>query len=91
MAEVWPLGGKPDVVRRKSQSVQRRESGEPGHGAPRKPERRASQSPKVMSFSTGPESVPTHWKHTLFLLRDPVVVEEGEHSGLDIISQLWRL
>ncbi|EIM86222.1 S-adenosyl-L-methionine-dependent methyltransferase [Stereum hirsutum FP-91666 SS1] len=72
LAEVWPLGGKPDIVRRKSQSVQRRTSEGPG-----KPERRASQSPKTMSFSTGPESVPTHWKHTLFLLRDPIVVEEG--------------
>lgn len=33
--------------------------------------------PKVTSFSTGPLSVPTHWKQTLFLLRDPIVAEEG--------------
>ncbi|EKM49814.1 uncharacterized protein PHACADRAFT_131660 [Phanerochaete carnosa HHB-10118-sp] len=33
--------------------------------------------PKVRSFSTGPLSVPTHWKQTLFLLREPIVVEEG--------------
>ena len=41
--------------------------------------RRASQSVKarITSFSTGPKSVPTHWKHTIFLLRDPIQVEEG--------------
>ncbi|THU97998.1 S-adenosyl-L-methionine-dependent methyltransferase [Dendrothele bispora CBS 962.96] len=32
---------------------------------------------KVTSFSTGPQSIPTHWKQTLFLLREPFVVEEG--------------
>jgi type I protein arginine methyltransferase len=42
--------------------------------------RKSSQSQrmdKVTSFSTGPKSVPTHWKQTLFLLREPVFVEEG--------------
>ncbi|OCH89934.1 S-adenosyl-L-methionine-dependent methyltransferase [Obba rivulosa] len=33
--------------------------------------------PKVTSFSTGPDSVPTHWKQTIFLLRDPITVTEG--------------
>ncbi|KAH9925083.1 protein arginine N-methyltransferase [Amylocystis lapponica] len=33
--------------------------------------------PKVTSFSTGPKSVPTHWKQTLFLLREPLSVGEG--------------
>jgi len=33
--------------------------------------------PKYVSFSTGPASVPTHWKQTLFLLRDPIAVHEG--------------
>ena len=33
--------------------------------------------PKITSFSTGPLSTPTHWKQTLFLLRDPIVVHEG--------------
>ncbi|TDL19665.1 protein arginine N-methyltransferase [Rickenella mellea] len=32
---------------------------------------------RVTSFSTGPPSIPTHWKQTIFLLREPVVVEEG--------------
>ncbi|THH29363.1 hypothetical protein EUX98_g4825 [Antrodiella citrinella] len=33
--------------------------------------------PKYISFSTGPASVPTHWKQTLFLLREPIAVREG--------------
>ncbi|KAJ7868782.1 protein arginine N-methyltransferase [Mycena olivaceomarginata] len=48
------------------------------------PQRRASSSsgkqpeaPKITSFSTGPQSIPTHWKQTLFLLREPIVVDEG--------------
>ncbi|KAJ6584357.1 S-adenosyl-L-methionine-dependent methyltransferase [Mycena capillaripes] len=46
------------------------------------PQRRASgkrpeAAPKITSFSTGPQSIPTHWKQTLFLLREPIVVEEG--------------
>ncbi|PBK95719.1 S-adenosyl-L-methionine-dependent methyltransferase [Armillaria gallica] len=44
------------------------------------PQRRPSQGAdreKVTSFSTGPQSIPTHWKQTLFLLREPIVVEEG--------------
>ncbi|KAG6337383.1 hypothetical protein ID866_1706 [Astraeus odoratus] len=32
---------------------------------------------KVTSFSTGPLSHPTHWKQTIFLLRDPIPAEEG--------------
>ncbi|KAJ6453197.1 protein arginine N-methyltransferase [Mycena vitilis] len=37
-----------------------------------------SEAPKITSFSTGPQSIPTHWKQTLFLLREPIVVEEGD-------------
>jgi protein arginine N-methyltransferase 3 len=33
---------------------------------------------KIASFSTGPKSVPTHWKQTLFLLRKPFSVSEGK-------------
>ncbi len=33
--------------------------------------------PEVTSFSTGPLSVPTHWKQTLFLLKEPIIVDEG--------------
>ncbi|KAJ7166306.1 protein arginine N-methyltransferase [Mycena crocata] len=48
------------------------------------PQRRVSsgvskqpETDKITSFSTGPQSIPTHWKQTLFLLREPIVVEEG--------------
>ncbi|KAK0201522.1 protein arginine N-methyltransferase [Desarmillaria ectypa] len=44
------------------------------------PQRRPSQGAdreKITSFSTGPQSIPTHWKQTIFLLREPIVVEEG--------------
>ncbi|KAJ7776814.1 S-adenosyl-L-methionine-dependent methyltransferase [Mycena maculata] len=46
------------------------------------PMRRVSSGPnpeaqKITSFSTGPQSIPTHWKQTLFLLRESIVVEEG--------------
>lgn len=48
------------------------------------PKRRASQGgsktpgeERVMSFSTGPESVPTHWKQTIFLLHEPIRAHEG--------------
>ena len=45
----------------------------------RRPSRRSSQSAKslVTSFSTGPQSQPTHWKQTLFLLREPIQLDEG--------------
>ncbi|KAG6914800.1 hypothetical protein DXG01_015231 [Tephrocybe rancida] len=49
-------------------------------GGKRAPQRRQSQSADrdaVTSFSTGPQSVPTHWKQTLFLLREPISVAEG--------------
>jgi protein arginine N-methyltransferase 3 len=32
---------------------------------------------KIVSFSTGPESTPTHWKQTLFVLREPMFVSGG--------------
>ncbi|KAH9891894.1 protein arginine N-methyltransferase [Cubamyces lactineus] len=61
LAEVWPVGGRPHQPRRMS-------TGEPLKGKGR---------PKVTSFSTGPASVPTHWKQTLFFLREPIVAGEG--------------
>ncbi|KAF9019946.1 S-adenosyl-L-methionine-dependent methyltransferase [Hymenopellis radicata] len=61
LAEVWPVGGKPNAQRRPSQGTEKE---------------------KVTSFSTGPQSIPTHWKQTIFLVREPFVVEEGaEISG----------
>ncbi|KAH9932760.1 protein arginine N-methyltransferase [Epithele typhae] len=61
LAEVWPLGGRAYQARRMS-------TGDPLKGKGR---------PKVTSFSTGPASVPTHWKQTIFFFREPVSVAEG--------------
>ncbi|TRM62093.1 S-adenosyl-L-methionine-dependent methyltransferase [Schizophyllum amplum] len=44
------------------------------------PKRRASsnaEKEKDTSFSTGPRSIPTHWKQTLLFLREPITVSEG--------------
>lgn len=38
----------------------------------------AGMLPRPVSFSTGPRSMPTHWKQTVFLLRNPVRVRKGE-------------
>ena len=61
LAEVWPLGGRPYQARRMS-------SADP---------LKARGRPRVTSFSTGPASMPTHWKQTVFFLREPVSVAEG--------------
>ncbi|KAF8343991.1 S-adenosyl-L-methionine-dependent methyltransferase [Cantharellus anzutake] len=37
----------------------------------------AKKMPTVVSFSTGPNSFPTHWKQTIFLLKSPFKVIEG--------------
>ncbi|CAK5274435.1 unnamed protein product [Mycena citricolor] len=62
VTDVWPVGGRPAPMRRASSQFS--PDGEP-------------KPLKITSFSTGPQSVPTHWKQTLFLLRDPIVAEEG--------------
>lgn len=31
-------------------------------------------------FTTGPQGTPTHWKQTMFLLREPLVVAPGTSS-----------
>ena len=64
LAEVWPLGGRPYQARRMS-------SGGPLKGKGR---------PKVTSFSTGPASMPTHWKQTIFFLREPISVAGGKST-----------
>lgn len=61
VAEVWPLGGRFQPKRRASSQGGGKTPGEEG----------------VMSFSTGPESAPTHWKQTIFLLHEPIRAREG--------------
>lgn len=34
--------------------------------------------PQHVEFSTGPDSMPTHWKQVIFYVRDPVAVNEGD-------------
>lgn len=36
---------------------------------------------RINSFSTGPKSIPTHWKQTIFLLREPINVVEGWYTS----------
>lgn len=57
------------------------------------PQRRASLGgknvlPKVTSFSTGPKSIPTHWKQTIFLLREPLVAAEGTFDEYTVASYI---
>ncbi|KAF7292107.1 Protein arginine N-methyltransferase [Mycena indigotica] len=69
LADVWPLGagvGRPVPLRRASTK-----------SSTLSPTVERSVPPEITSFSTGPQSVPTHWKQTLFLLKEPVGVVEG--------------
>jgi protein arginine N-methyltransferase 3 len=57
------------------------------------PQRRRSSQPKkdkITSFSTGPMSVPTHWKQTFFLLREPITVEEGQSDIFVSLVMVFR-
>ena len=72
MAEVWPVGGKLAPERRASLREGLKRK---GRG-------------KIISFSTGPNSVPTHWKQTIFLLREPMTVDEGT-CGLPV--HVWLI
>ncbi|KAG5645450.1 hypothetical protein DXG03_005999 [Asterophora parasitica] len=48
-----------------------------GKAAPQRRKSLTADKDAVTSFSTGPQSLPTHWKQTLFLLREPISVAEG--------------
>lgn len=52
-----------------------------GKPAPKRRRSMGVDKDSITSFSTGPQSVPTHWKQTLFLLREPISVIEGQNSG----------
>jgi len=47
--------------------------GKPAH----KRRQSVGQKDRVTSFSTGPASEPTHWKQTLFILKQPFSVSRG--------------
>lgn len=48
-----------------------------GKSAPQRRQSLGREKERVTSFSTGPLSAPTHWKQTLFMLREPITVSEG--------------
>jgi len=50
-----------------------------GKPAPKRRQSHGFDRDAVTSFSTGPQSMPTHWKQTLFLLREPISVAEGQY------------
>lgn len=64
VAEIWSVPAGRVGTEAKSPSLQRRKSSVDPKGRP-------------TSFSTGPQSVPTHWKQTIFLLREPISVRPG--------------
>ncbi|XP_067000773.2 uncharacterized protein Art3 [Anabrus simplex] len=43
--------------------------------------------PHAVSFSTGPQATPTHWKQTVFFLPQPVPVKKGESISGKLICQ----
>ena len=74
VAEIWPIGH----ARAKSTDDTR----------PTPARRKSSVDPKgkPVSFSTGPQSVATHWKQTIFLLQEPIDVKPG--AGAELLRDL---
>ncbi|KAF8595869.1 S-adenosyl-L-methionine-dependent methyltransferase [Ceratobasidium sp. AG-I] len=70
-ADVLQITPRPDLVARRKSSMgpMRKMSIDESHGP--------VKEGKEVSFSTGPGSMPTHWKQTLFLFRTPLDVKEG--------------
>lgn len=84
VAEIWAVGGSGGLKRRRSESVgkakSRERAGILGREEGGDGDEEAVEEEKddvVASFSTGPQSMATHWKQTVFLLKDPIVVVEG--------------
>ena len=71
-ADVLQITPRPDLVARRKSSMgpMRKASVDETHGP--------VKEGKEVSFSTGPGSMPTHWKQTLFLFRTSLDVKEGE-------------
>lgn len=85
LAEVWRVGSRRGD-RTTSPSRERRSPMSPTRAALRRAssvrakEKDAARD-TIKSFTTGPQSIPTHWKQTLFLLREPIVIHEGMFLG----------
>lgn len=78
-AKVTITPGNGDVVTTDVLRLARKPSyGATAHAlAKAKAKEEAAQAGREVSFSTGPESMPTHWKQTLFLLRKPIELRQG--------------
>ncbi|KIM43061.1 hypothetical protein M413DRAFT_443870 [Hebeloma cylindrosporum] len=48
-----------------------------GKSAPQRRQSMGGKNEKITSFSTGPHSTATHWKQTIFMLREPITASEG--------------
>lgn len=57
-----------------------------GKAAPKRRQSMGKEISGITSFSTGPQSVPTHWKQTLFMLREPFWVTEGNFPWIDLLE-----
>ena len=53
-----------------------------GKSAPKRRKSHSADKDAITSFSTGPQSMSTHWKQTLFLLREPISVAEGWRQSI---------
>ncbi|KAG8709243.1 hypothetical protein FRC08_018446 [Ceratobasidium sp. 394] len=72
--DVLQIKARPELVaRRKSSMGPMRKMSVGADDVPLTPVKEG----KEVSFSTGPRSMPTHWKQTLFLFRTPADVKEG--------------
>jgi protein arginine N-methyltransferase 3 len=76
------LPRKPSLKRPLSERMVEGEQAQPQPQPPALPRARSAGPQRMASFSTGPASVPTHWKQTVFLLREPIDVREGAPPSL---------
>lgn len=79
------ISGEGDALPRTLSPVQEAaaiKSPRPAHHARKSSLGEGLKKQGVTSFTTGPESMPTHWKQTIFLLREAIPVEEGSLPSL---------
>jgi len=58
-----------------------------GKSATKRRQSLCPEKEEIASFSTGPQSKPTHWKQALFLLSDSIMVTEGMSFSLHFAFQ----
>ena len=104
LAEIWSPGGRTALQRRRSRSVSVGKMKSAMHDASEKEreqrdltnspdtyhrEGRPKEADVAASFSTGPRSMATHWKQTVFLLKEPVHIVEGGIVLLPLIERVF--